>query len=62
MKEFLLKIFSSEIMYYVVVPIVVVFLGWIKSGRDIKEKNKELGYWMMKCRKLVTFPDIAFRI
>lgn len=62
MKEFLLKIFNSEIMYYVVVPIVVVFLGWIKSERDLKEKNKELGYWMMKCRKLPTFPNIAFRI
>lgn len=62
MKEFLLKIFTSEIMYYVVVPIVVVLLGWIKSERDIKEKNKELGYWMMKCRKSFTFPDIALKI
>lgn len=62
MKDFLLKIFNSEIMYYVVVPIVVVFLGWIKNEHDIKEKNKELGYWMMKCKKLPTFPDIAFKI
>lgn len=61
MKEILLKIFNSEIMYYVVIPIVVVLLGWIKNERDLKEKNKELGYWMLKCRKLITFPDIALK-
>lgn len=38
MKEFLLKILNSEIMYYVIIPIVVVILGWIKSGHDLKEK------------------------
>ena len=49
MKEILLKIFDSEIMYYVVIPIVIVLLGWVKNERDLKEKNKELGYWMLKC-------------
>ena len=58
MKEILLKIFDSEIMYYVVIPIVIVLLGWVKNERDLKEKNKELGYWMLKCRKIPTFPDI----
>ena len=55
MKESLLKIFDSEIMYYVVIPIVIVLLGWVKNERDLKEKNKELGYWMLKCRKIPTF-------
>ena len=48
MKEILLKIFDSEIMYYVVIPIVIVLLGWVKNERVLKEKNKELGYWMLK--------------
>lgn len=61
MKEILLKILNSELMYYVVVPIAVVMLGWVKNELDLKEKNKELGYWMLKCRKLPTFPDIAFK-
>lgn len=62
MKEILLKIFDSEIMYYVVIPIVIVLLGWVKNERDLKEKNKELGYWMLKCRKIPTFPDIIIKI
>lgn len=61
MKESLLKIFDSEIMYYVVIPIVIVLLGWVKNERDLKEKNKELGYWMLKCRKIPTFPDITHK-
>ena len=61
MKESLLKIFDSEIMYYVVIPIVIVLLGWVKNERDLKEKNKELGYWMLKCRKIPTFPDIILK-
>lgn len=39
MKEMLQKTLSSEVMYYVVVPIMVVILGWIKNERDIKEKK-----------------------
>ena len=61
MKEMLQKTLSSEVMYYVVVPIMVVILGWIKNERDIKEKNKELGYWMLECKKLSTFPDIMLK-
>ena len=65
MKEFLLKIFNSEIMHYVVVPIVVpivvALLGWMKNKHDLKEKNKELGYWMMKWRKLPTFQELALK-
>lgn len=61
MKEMFFRIFSSGIMYYVVVPIMLLLLGWIKSNNDLKEKNKELGYWMLKCRRLPTFPDFALR-
>ena len=59
MKEILLRILNSEIVHYVVVPIAIVLLGWVKNERDLKEKNKELGYWMLKCRKLPTFPNIS---
>lgn len=62
MKEILLMILNSEIVHYVVVPIAIVLLGWVKNERDLKEKNKELGYWMLKCRKLPTFPNIATKI
>lgn len=61
MKEMFFRIFSSGIMYYVVVPIMLFLLGWIKSKIDLKEKNKELGYWMLKCRRLPTFPDFALK-
>ncbi len=61
MEGFLSKLLASDITYYVVVPIAVVLLGWIKSEHDLKEKNKELGYWMMECRRLLTFPDIAIK-
>lgn len=62
MKEILLEIIDSEIMYYVVVPFVLMLLGWIKNAHDIKEKNKELGYWMIKHRKMPTFADIAMKL
>ena len=62
MKDLLVNIFDSNIMHFVIVPLVVVFLGWIKNKYDIKKKNKELGYWMMKCRKLDTFIDDVMKI
>ena len=43
MENFLLIIFNNEVMYYVIVPIVVVLLGWLKNKNDLKVKNKELG-------------------
>ena len=58
----ILKIIGNEITYYVVVPFIVLILNWIKNGYDIRERNKELGYWKMKFRKLQTFPDIAMKI
>lgn len=62
MKELLLRIFNSQTMYYVVVPLVIVFMEWVKNEYDAKIKNKNLGYWMVKFRKLNTFPDIAMKI
>ena len=59
MENFLFTIFNNEIMYYVIVPIVVVLLGWLKNKNDLKVKNKELGYWKIKCRREVTFIDIV---
>lgn len=38
MKESLLKIFDSEIMYYVVIPIVIVLLGWVKTSVTLKKE------------------------
>lgn len=58
----LLKIINSELMYYVAIPLIILFLNWIKSVIDIKGKNKELGYWKMKYRKIHTFRDIVMKI
>lgn len=58
----LLKILKSDIMYYVAIPLIIVFLNWFKSAYDIKEKNKELGYWKLRYRKILTFTDIVMRI
>ena len=43
MKESLLKIFDSEIMYYVVIPIVIVLLGWVKKSVTLKKRIKNWG-------------------
>lgn len=62
MQELLLKIFNSQIMHYIIVPLAILFLGWVKSEHDMKEKNKELGYWMVKYRRWPTFLDITLEI
>ena len=62
MIEILLKILKSETMYYVAIPLIVVFLNWIKNGYDVYKRNKELGYWELKCRKLPTFLDIIMKM
>lgn len=62
MKELLIKILDNNIMYYIIVPLIVVFLGWIKNAYDIKEKNKELGYWIKKYKRLKTFIDISMQV
>lgn len=61
MENFLFIIFNNEVMYYVIVPIVVVLLGWLKNKNDLKVKNKELGYWKIKCRREATFIDIVMQ-
>lgn len=43
MKEILLKIFDSEIMYYVVIPIVIVLLGWVKTSVILRKRIKNWG-------------------
>lgn len=60
-KNFLRRIFHNETMYYVVVPIVIVLLQWLKNKCDLKKKNKKLGYWKIKYRALTTFLDIIMK-
>jgi hypothetical protein len=62
MKDFLLKIFNNDIMYNIIVPIVLILLGWIKNKHDLKEKNKELGYWIMKWKRFPTYVDVLYNI
>lgn len=61
MVEILLKIIKSE-TYSIISPLILVLLGWIKNGYDVKEKNKELGYWKLRYRKVCTFMNIAMKI
>lgn len=61
-KELLIKILNSNIMFYVVIPVITVILQWVKNAYDIKAKNKELGYWVKKYRKLETFIIVIMRL
>lgn len=62
MKEILLKIINSNVTFYVFVPLLIVFLNWIKNGHDIKKKNYQLGYWLKKWEREETFIDIAMKM
>lgn len=62
MIKIILRILKSETMYYVVIPLILVFLNWIKNEHDLKERNKKLGYWKLKYKKLYTFVDTAMKL
>lgn len=49
-----------EIICGIVVPIIVVLLQQYIAKRDIKNKNKELGYWLMKWKTDYGFVDSIF--
>ncbi len=59
MQEILQKTLENETMYYVIVPITLLILGWIKNWYDIKSKNKKMGYWKIQYRRGNSFYDIA---
>lgn len=61
MQEIIQKILKNEIMYYVVVPIILPIIGWIKSWYDIRIKNRKMGYWKLKYRRATSFYDIAIK-
>lgn len=61
MQEIIQKILKNEIMYYVVVPIILPIIGWIKSWYDIRIKNRKMGYWKLKYRRVTSFYDIAIK-
>lgn len=61
-KDLLIKVLNSNIMFYVVVPVITVILQWIKNSYDIKAKNKELGYWVKKYKKLETYIIVVMRL
>ena len=62
MVDIILTILNSNIMCFVVIPLLVVIMGWIKDKNGIKKKNKELGYWMVKYQRANTFIDDAMKI
>lgn len=62
MIETIQKIFKNDIMYYVIVPLAVSLLEWIKNGHDIRMKNKELGFWMKKYKIVTTFIDAVMKM
>lgn len=55
------KILSSDIVYNVWMPIIILVLNWWKSKSDINKKNRELGYWKLKYEKQFGFDDISIR-
>lgn len=62
-QSFLIKIFNNNnIMFYIVIPIFLLVFKWIKDAWDIKVKNKKLGYWIIKYKKIKTFIDVLFVI
>lgn len=55
----LIQILNNNVVYYIIVPIGIVVLGWIKNEHDIKKKNKELGYWVKEYKVLHNFQDMV---
>lgn len=62
MLETLKKVFTNEVMYYVIVPVISLLFGWIKSWYDIRIQNKKMGYWKAKVRREPSFYNIAMKL
>lgn len=56
------KILESNITVNILMPIIVLLLGWRKNESDLKRKNKEIGYWKIECRRIFTFTDTAMKM
>ena len=59
MIESLKQILANEVMYYVIVPVILLLFGWVKSWYDIRIQNKKIGYWKAKVRRERSFYNIA---
>ena len=62
MLETLKEVFTNEVMYYVIVPIILLLFGWVKSWYDIRMQNKKMGYWKVKIRREPSFYNIAMKL
>ena len=51
--------FQADVIYNAIIPIFLILLGWTKGSLDVRRKNKALGYWKKKYRKVFSFYNIA---
>lgn len=56
------RIFKSEIMYYVIVPVCLLLFERINSWYEIKNENRKMGYWKIKIKRAPSFYTIAINL
>jgi|GEM_PF-2074520 hypothetical protein len=61
-KKGVLYILDNNLMYYVIVPLGTLVLGWLKSAYDIRKKNIEMGAGVKKYKRVKDFTDVAMRM
>ena len=61
MLEVMLKILDSNVMFYVVIPVILVVLSWIKQAYDDNKRKKEYGIWIKKYERVKTFVVIMLQ-
>lgn len=62
MKELIRENLTSDVVYNVAVPIVLLILNWMKNGYDLSKKNRGMGYWKIRYKKGYSFMDIVMYI
>lgn len=62
MKELIRENLTSDVVYNVAVPIVLLILNWMKNGYDLSKKNRGMGCWKIRYKKGYSFMDIVMNI
>lgn len=56
------ELFLSNTMYYIIVPLFIVLVGWVKNWYDTIHKNAKIGRWKIKYKKECPFFKIGIKM